>query len=304
MKKIIALLLAILMLAGVSALAEEAPAVQETYYAFDLDFCPEGYETQPNEEDPESLQVCFFPASADAPVYYLSVSYAEEAGNTTMPVKAELTVEAYQDMQNQFAVNYNRPEFFYYDQTDKNGEGVGVMIIHETDIESGDVGEIISLWHGYMANIAMVKSNALTEEDYRTGLQIIQELKVSEAQDLPYNLIYVESVGTMDMEEGIDREIYCVDGYLGALDFSHGEADLRYVGFEQDDFVRLTLADDAVIVVPTDMMELNEYAPLENPEAFFNWVDTLPDEFREMLYFTYELNENDDVVKIEYCYIP
>lgn len=183
MKKIIALLLAVLMLAGVSALAEdEAPAVQECYYEYTLDYCPEGYEATGLNIDSSYLAKCFTPTSGNGPVFYFSVAYAEEAGNVTMPTKAELTVAAYEEMQKQFGVNYNRPEFFYFDQTDKNGEGVGVMVIHETDIESGDLGEVISLWHGYMANIAMIKNSPLTEDDYLAALQIIQELKVTEAE--------------------------------------------------------------------------------------------------------------------------
>ena len=183
MKKMIALLIAIMMLVSVSAFAEEAeaPVVQETYYDFVLDYCPEGYTANIVTDEPEYLLINFIPADETAATYLLSVKYSEENGDVTMPAKKDLSVDDYQAMQIQFGIDYNEPEFFYFDQTDKNGEEYGVMLIDETNIEAGDLGEIISLWHGYMANVAMIKnSDALTEDDYRTGLQIVQELKVEE----------------------------------------------------------------------------------------------------------------------------
>lgn len=183
MKKLFALLLAIMMLAGVSAIAEDAPVTQEKYYSFSFDYEPEGYEKQVNDEDPDMLQIAFLGTTEDAPDYYFSVAYAEELGDVTMPAKDALTVEGYQEMQNQFSIDYNQPEFFYYDQTDKNGESVGIMVIHETDIASGDLGEMVSLWHGYLADIVIVKNSALTEDDYRVALQMVQELKVTEAAE-------------------------------------------------------------------------------------------------------------------------
>lgn len=183
MKKTIALLMAIMMLLTVSAFAEEAeaPVAQDVYYHFVLDYCPEGYQASSLTDDPEYMLINFAPADETAVSYLLSVMYSEENGDVTMPAKKDLSVDSYQTMQIQFGVDYNEPEFFYFDQTDKNGEDYGVMIIDETNVDGGDLGEIISLWHGYMANVVMIKSGSeLTEDDYRTGLRIIQELKVEE----------------------------------------------------------------------------------------------------------------------------
>ena len=136
------------------------------------------------------------------------------------------------------------------------------------------------------------------------GMAAVNAEEAPEAQEIPYDLVEVESVGTMDMEEGVDKLIYCIDGRLGRIDYSEGEAERVYLGFAEEDFVRMIIADDAQIFVPTDMMDPVENQPLESPEAFCDWVDALAEEFRYMLHFRFELNENDEAIKLEYNYEP
>ena len=60
-----------------------------------------------------------------------------------------------------------------------------------------------------------------------------------------YNAFLLDSVGTMDMEEGATELIYCLDGWLGNLTVEGGETDDSFT-----EWTRLVLTPDFIAFVP------------------------------------------------------
>lgn len=322
MKKIIALLLAAMMLMSVSAFAEEAAGeqwadgvvvTQEVVAEFGFDFAQEGY-TVTNYPIEDGLLVTVLPTDADATKtnFILSVAPSEEFINYTMPVRAELTDETYAMLCDDLADNYNVPEFSYVDQTDKDGKGVGVMIVDETVMDAGDLGEVFSVWHGYVATVKMVNQlGKISDADLETAGEIVKALKVTEVtQDVTdYFMYQLDSVGTIDPELGMESEltVWCVDVYAKMLTVPKGEevGTLSTIG-EDDGFLRMILAEDATIMVPTDVMNPVENMLMESNQAFSDWFDANfgAGQDKDSLLFRYALNDADEVIFLEYIYLP
>ena len=322
MKKIIALLLAAMLLMSVGAVAEEATGeqwadgvvvTQEIVADFEFEFSQEGY-TVTNYPMDDELIVSILPTDADATKtnFILTVVPSEEFINYTLPVRAELGDEAYEALCADLAVNYNAPEFTYIDQTDKNGEGVGAIIVNDTGLDAGDLGEVLSVWNGYVATVKMVNLlGDITDADLETAGEIVKALKVTlVTRDVTdYFMYQLDSVGTIDPEWGMEsgETFWCVDVYSKMMTVPKGEEVGTFTTVGEDDgFLRMVLAGDATILVPVDVMNPVENMVLESNQAFSDWFDTNfgAGQDKSSLLFKYALNEADEVIFLEYVYLP
>lgn len=322
MKKIVALLLAVMMLMSVSAFAEETVSelwadgevvTQEVTAEFELDLHLDGYTVTDYPMD-DGLLVSVLPTDADATKtsFVLSVAFSEEFINFTLPVRTELDDETYAELCSNLAVNYNAPEFSYIDQTDKNGDGVGAVIVDETEMDAGDLGEVFSVWNGYTATVKMVNLlGQISDEDLEIAGEIVKALKVTEVTTdvTDYYLYQLDSVGTIDPEWGVESDltIWCVDVYSKMLTIPKGEevGTLSTIG-EDDGFLRMILTEDATILVPVDVTNPVENQILESNEAFSEWFDANfgAGQDKDSLLFRYALNDAEEVIFLEYIYLP
>ena len=322
MKKIVALLLAVMMLMSVSAFAEETVSelwadgevvTQEVTAEFELDLHLDGYTVTDYPMD-DGLLVSVLPTDADATKtsFVLSVAFSEEFINFTLPVRAELDDETYAELCSNLAVNYNAPEFSYIDQIDKNGNGVGAVIVNETEMDAGDLGEVFSVWNGYTATVKMVNLlGRISDEDLEIAGEIVKALKVTEVTTdvTDYYLYQLDSVGTIDPEWGVESDltIWCVDVYSKMLTIPKGEevGTLSTIG-EDDGFLRMILTEDATILVPVDVTNPVENQILESNEAFSEWFDANfgAGQDKDSLLFRYALNDAEEVIFLEYTYLP
>lgn len=122
-----------------------------------------------------------------------------------------------------------------------------------------------------------------------------------------YDLILLESIGTIEPEEGTTgKTYYCVDGYTGDISFAKGEAEREDFGFELDDFDRLLLKDDVKVFVPVDLMNPVENMELNGAEEFENWwMENIAEKKDPSeLIFRFTKDQQDFVTVLEYIYLP
>ena len=173
MKKLIALLLALLMLGSVAfAETTEDVANYEEQDVLDftitMDAIPEGYTMTLVEY--EFGPVAIFTSDASDVQYEVNVVYSELFDGYTMDLEA-LTEDEEAEMREMLSAGYSMPSFTF----DKTSHGTDVIIIDEQDADS-DYGEIFSIYEGYMITMVVMKNDTLTDEDYALGLQILSDM--------------------------------------------------------------------------------------------------------------------------------
>ena len=180
MKKIVALLMALLMALSVCALAEEeAEAVENAEtttlevdqildFTIRMDELPEGYELEVTPVDGD-LYARFYKDDASCQ-YLVSVAYSELFDIYTLKID-ELTEEEMEQMKAFLSQGYHDPSFSF----DKTAHGTDVILVNENGA-GDDWAEYIAIYEGYFISIAIVKDTDLTEEDLATALKVLSDL--------------------------------------------------------------------------------------------------------------------------------
>lgn len=180
MKKIVALLMALLMALSASALAEnEIEAVEESSpttlevgdildFTIQMDALPEGYALEVTPIDGD-LYASFY-KDDESCQYLASVAYSELFDIYTLKIE-ELTEEELEQMKAFLSGGYNDPVFSF----DKTAHGTDVILINENGA-GDDYAEYITIYEGYFVSVAVVKDSELTEEDLAIALKLMSDL--------------------------------------------------------------------------------------------------------------------------------
>lgn len=133
-----------------------------------------------------------------------------------------------------------------------------------------------------------------------------------------YDLLYVTDIFSNDdaeMDEngdflGGDNNGVFVQGCFGTVDMSQGEANAVDIGFDSDQVFTMSLAEGCVVLMPKDWSNPVENVVIDDPqswcEAFMEAsADGSPDAvYPRDFYALFELNDNSDLIRLEYCYMP
>ncbi|MBQ3079493.1 MAG: hypothetical protein IJC48_05770 [Clostridia bacterium] len=115
---------------------------------------------------------------------------------------------------------------------------------------------------------------------------------------LNYPLFLVDNVYTPD-----SSGIVCIEGSFGDYAFPADEENLVFVGFDEENPVTVSLAEDCKIKLFADFDNLNNLVEVEDLLAWY-------EDACELLGFSFsfhavpEMNENGQITSLEYFYIP
>ena len=176
MKKMLALVLALLML-GVGAAvaesaAEEQPQEKTLSVAKDFDITiqlPAGYQMTKEIGDGVLYAEIF---SEDTDVSYtLGIAYSEELSEQDDLKK--MTPEQFEEFVAFIAADYAAPETRVYETS----HGTKLLFIHETEGEESGYGMLMTVYQNYVISMYMLDTvNPLSEEEIQTGVDLFSEL--------------------------------------------------------------------------------------------------------------------------------
>lgn len=99
-----------------------------------------------------------------------------------------------------------------------------------------------------------------------------------------------------------------VQGCFGNIDFSNGEWDMEFVGFDPEETYTLALADGAVLEMAEDPTNPITNVVVEDLSAWYEGYKAAflnGDESAEAgFYATYELDEDGNLARLSYVYLP
>lgn len=166
MKKVLALLLAAMMLVGAGALAEQV-TVKDATAAFDVSMkLPDGYTMMENRVN-GNLYITVRPEEKTEAHYYLSIGFSEEFDGRTLGDLADDEIALIRDG---VAEAFAAPEMKEYDTTG----GTHVLLFDETAGES-DFGIAVTVYKGYFITVQAERPEyaELTEEDLQRAVDLL-----------------------------------------------------------------------------------------------------------------------------------
>lgn len=174
MKKMLALVLALMMLGVGAAMAESAEEEQEKTIAVSSSFditieLPAGYQMTKEVGDGLIYAEIFSP---DTDVSYtLTVAYSEELSEQDDLTK--MTQEQFDDFIAVIAADYAAPETRVYETS----HGTRLLFIQETGTEESGYGMLMTVYQNYIIGLYMLDTvNPLSEEEIQTGVDMLSEL--------------------------------------------------------------------------------------------------------------------------------
>ena len=194
MKKLLALVLALLMLTSV-AFAEDTAEMTEldlseveslieevadyiataldpedvVNFTIAMDALPEGYTMETAEVG--STLYATFTKDADSVQFMASITYSELFDGYTLNVDDLSAEELNAEMQEMLGDSYALPEFSFV----TTSHGTDVVLVNETGAES-DYAEYVTIYQGYMVTVALVKDSELSDADLALGLQLLSDM--------------------------------------------------------------------------------------------------------------------------------
>lgn len=176
MKKMLALVLALLMLGVGAAMAEETAEAQpqEKKIALSSSFditieLPAGYEMTKEVSD-GMVYAEIFSEETDVS-YTLGVGYSEELSEQDDLTK--MTQEQFDEFVAVIAADFAAPETRVYETS----HGTKLLFIHETAAEESGYGMLMTVYQNYVVGLYMLNTeNPLSEEDIQTGVDMLSEL--------------------------------------------------------------------------------------------------------------------------------
>lgn len=176
MKKIIAMLVAAMMLLGV-ACAETAPSKDNILFdenlSFDMLF-PEGYEYSAIvDEGVLMIQVSPLDLQENSLVFLIAVGYDEDPETSSAARLNELTAEQKDALAQSMIEDISNPTI----EIRETGLGSELILIVDPDAEYGNA-ELVSIYHGCLLDmyIAHKDGSTVTEDDIATGIQIFTDM--------------------------------------------------------------------------------------------------------------------------------
>lgn len=174
MKKLTALILALLMLCSVAfaeeTAAEEATATldAEEIINFDvtMDEIPEGYAM--SKEVVAGRTVLTF--SNDSTFIGISVAYSDMFEGYTLKL-AEMSEDDKAAMQAICSEGYSNPVF----SETQTSHGTDLIVINESDVET-DYADVFTIYEGYFINASMLKDSELTDDDLALAVKLLSDL--------------------------------------------------------------------------------------------------------------------------------
>ena len=170
MKKIFALLLALVLLCTASALAE--PVIFGTVNDQPVSIVPaQGYTVTLQETDQGA---CGLITGEDetAVSFSVSIAYSEVFAGYTLDID-QLTEEQKANMQEILSPDFNEPEFRLF----KTEDGLSLLLVDETDSMS-EYAYILTVYDGYFVEIDMFKTSPVTQEDIDAAVTMMQSIRV------------------------------------------------------------------------------------------------------------------------------
>lgn len=176
MKKMLALVLALLMLGVGAAMAEETAEAQPQEKtialsgSFDITMeLPAGYEMTKEVSD-GMVYAEIFSEETDVS-YTLCVAYSEELSEQDDLTK--MTQEQFEEFIAIIAADYAAPETRVYETS----HGTRLLFIHETAAEESGYGMLLTVYQNYVVSLYMLDTvNPLSEEEIKTGVDMLSEL--------------------------------------------------------------------------------------------------------------------------------
>lgn len=176
MKKTLAMLLALTMLFGSAALAEQTVELQQTL-KFDVTaVVPEGYTMQEEKLD-GTIYLTFAPDEAGKTEFVISIAHSEEEGyaDKTLNELADEDKQALLDMMDE---DFASPEI--HDLTTENGTQVYLINEAAAAEDDADVSYAIgfSLYQGYFVQIYVQRDDydVLTQADLDLAMKILSDI--------------------------------------------------------------------------------------------------------------------------------
>ncbi len=136
----------------------------------------------------------------------------------------------------------------------------------------------------------------------------------SDAESNPFDLLLVTDIFTNDDAEMDADGNYpdhvepslTVQGCFGTIG---GEIECEYEsqGFDLNDIRAFGLAEGCVLLLPLDLMNPVEVSPVTDLQA---WYDAAQADYAEFgdgpytFYALYELDDDGNLLRLEYCYLP
>ena len=120
-----------------------------------------------------------------------------------------------------------------------------------------------------------------------------------------YDLIHVTDLFVPDGAE----DTVVLQGCFGTIDMSQGEADMEYIGFDENETYTLIVLPDAVIELPADAEHPTENTAVTAADLPA-WLATYKAEFGGDFeidgdfYASFELDEEDAITRLTYVYLP
>lgn len=189
LKKIIALLMAAMMLLCGVAVAEEeteAIAVEATEnlvpelgadelldFGLAMDAIPAGYSMDVDNLGDVLLAEFRSDEDPDAVIFEVAIAYSEMFAGYTLKY-SEMTADQWMEMQELIGENYDSADFTVTQTT----HGTDLIVVNENDAQS-DVAEIFTIYDGYFISVVCLKLDGeVTEADVATGVQLISDMWV------------------------------------------------------------------------------------------------------------------------------
>ena len=182
-KKLIAMLLALILLVSVSAFAEETEEAIEVsdYEATDvgldeilnfgitMDDMLAGY-TMETFPAAGALYATIISEDENAPVYLISVDHSEIFDGYTLNVEAMTAMDLI-NMETVMGKGYYDPAFSF----DKTSHGTDVILVNE-NTDAVDYAEYVTIYEGYFVTVCVVKNTALNDEDLAGALKLLSDM--------------------------------------------------------------------------------------------------------------------------------
>lgn len=170
MKKFIALLLAAMLLMGVTCAVAEKVEVAQATADFDVTMViPEGY-AMTEDRNNGNLYINVMPEDEAAAGYYISIGYSEEYDGDTL---SELSDEEAEQISEILKESFANPSF---EQT-LTAEGTMVYVFRETEGES-DWALAVTVYKGYFIAVQIEKADysQLCDEDVQRAIDLLSDM--------------------------------------------------------------------------------------------------------------------------------
>ena len=182
MKKLLAALLAVMLMMSAVAFAEEATTaadldaqpIEDTILNFDItmDQIPEGY-TMSKIFDQGVAYVTFSPENGEGPTYMVGISADESVEGIVLP--AELGEEEQEFIIEAWCGDWNAPTLRML----QTAHGTNLIVLEDNDAE-GDVCDLVTCYNGYIIVCDFWQNGELTEADVERGVQILSDMWIAD----------------------------------------------------------------------------------------------------------------------------